>query len=482
MLNYLKKEVNKTKTENGADTYITTGNDCLDLFASIGALRNTEEKEIIMRFMRAYAENPDLAMKILFFARDVRGGLGERRVFRVILKYLAEKHKKSVLKNLNNISEYGRFDDLLALMDTPCQAEMISLISEQLKKDIQSKEGTSLLAKWLPSVNASSTKTSMYGKRIARMLNMSEAQYRRTLSKLRAEIAIIENNLREKNYTFEYSKQPSKALFKYRRAFIRNDNKRYLSYITNVKKGTEKINTSTLFPYDIVSSVLNKTLSDEEEMAIDAAWNSLDNYTNDENSLAVIDGSGSMYWGVRPQPAAVALSLGIYFAERNKGAFHNHFITFSNKPQLVEIKGSDICEKLNYCMSYNEVANTDIQAVFNLILNTAVKNKLSQKELPKTLYIISDMEFDNCVQNSSKTNFEKAKESFKNHGYVLPNVVFWNVQSRNLQQPVTKNEQGVALVSGCSPRTFSMVISGNLSPYKYMMDILNSERYVKIMA
>ena len=196
----------------------------------------------------------------------------------------------------------------------------------------------------------------------------------------------------------------------------------------------------------------------------------------------VIDGSGSMYSPLQPRPAAVALSLGIYFAERNTGAFKNHFITFSEKPQLVEIKGKDIWETVNYCHKYNEVANTNIQKVFELILRAAVKNKVPQSEMPSTLYIISDMEFDYCTKGADLTNFEYAKKIFAEAGYQLPRVVFWNVASRTKQQPVTRNEQGVALVSGCSPRIFGMLSSGNLSPMGYMLDILGTERYAKIAA
>ena len=183
-----------------------------------------------------------------------------------------------------------------------------------------------------------------------------------------------------------------------------------------------------------------------------------------------------------PLPAAVALSLGIYFGERTKGGFHNHFITFSHRPQLVEIKGNDLYEKIRYCASYNEVANTNIEAVFQLILKTAIDNHLPQSDLPEKLYIISDMEFDYCASNASLSNFENAKRMFERAGYKLPKIVFWNVASRNRQQPVTENEQGVALVSGCSPRIFSMVMDGMIGPYDFMLSVVQSERYAPIAA
>ena len=189
-----------------------------------------------------------------------------------------------------------------------------------------------------------------------------------------------------------------------------------------------------------------------------------------------------MYCGYDPKPAAVALSLGIYFAERNTGAFANHFITFSQTPQLVEIKGADIAEKVRYCRGFNEVANTNIEAVFHLILQTAVKNSVPQNELPSKIIIISDMEFDWCTENASLTNFENAKRKFEDCGYKLPDVVFWNVDSRNRQQPVTKNEQGAVLVSGFTPRMFSMVAGGTMNPYAFMLEVIGSERYAKICA
>ena len=485
MLEYLKNEANRTYTENGAVTHATTYSDCLDLFATIGALRSRSEQEILNRFVRAFTEDPDLAIKTLFFARDVRGGLGERKVFRVCLQWLAQNAPTSAKKNIPHIAEYGRWDDLLSLMGTPCEKDALRVIKQQLEADLNAMDmgdDVSLLAKWLPSVNASNTQTVLHAKRISRYLGMSDAQYRKTLVKLRQRIRIIENSLRLKDYSFDYSKQPSKAMFKYRKAFYRNDGERYEAFLSKVSRGEAQLHTGTLTPYEIIKPFFYDKVSDQEANAIDATWRAQEDFTGDENALVVIDGSGSMYCRTDPMPATVALSLGIYFAERNTGAFRNHFITFSEKPQLVEIKGETILDKVRYCHGFNEVANTNIQKVFELILRTAVKNKVPQSEMPSTLYIISDMEFDYCAEGADLTNFEYAKKIFAEAGYQLPRVVFWNVQSRNQQQPVTQNEQGVALVSGCTPRIFSMLQSGILSPLGYMLDILGAERYAKIAA
>jgi len=490
MLEQLKQETNYTTTENGALTYASSLNDCLDLFSSIGALRHADSDDIVARFQRAYAENAELAMKCLFFARDVRGGLGERRTFRIILDWLAKNHPESLKKNLVLIAEYGRFDDLVGLVESNLRKETLQVIAEQLNKDkaaiAAGQEGEiSLLGKWLPSINASKPQTIHLAKVVAESLGMSNKEYRKTLASLRAAIKIIENNLRNKDYSFDYAKQPSKAMLKYRKAFMRNDDARYAEFLEKVDSGEVKLHTGTLTPYDIVAPIVSynpKPMTEKECKALDTTWNSLEDFTNDENALVLVDGSGSMYSYNNPSPAAVAQSLGIYFAERNKGRFHNHFITFSEHPKLVEIKGKDIVEKLQYTMGFDECANTNIEAVFNLILQTAVKHRLPQSDLPSKLYIISDMEFDCCARNAGVTNFKNAKRSFKRAGYELPQVVFWNVDSRNCQVPVTKNEQGVALVSGCSPQVFSMLKKGILSPLSFMLEVLESERYAKVAA
>ncbi|MBR2024478.1 MAG: DUF2828 family protein, partial [Clostridia bacterium] len=346
----------------------------------------------------------------------------------------------------------------------------------------------SLLGKWMPSINASKSETVLNAKKLAKFLGMNGAEYRKTLSSLRAYIKILENNLRLKDYTFDYSKQPSNAMYKYRKAFMRNDGERYADYLDSVSRGEKKMNTGNLYPYELVAPYLNRyyirNLSKEEKLSVNTTWNSLPNYGGEENILAVIDGSGSMYsnWWDGPSPASVALSLGLYFAERNKGAFANHFITFSERPRLIELKGETFLDKLQYAMTFDEIANTDIEAVFKLILNTAVKNSLPQEELPSKIVIISDMEFDHCAENADMTNFQNAKTMFEENGYKLPELVFWNVNSRNEQQPVTKNEQGVALVSGCTPRLFSMIAGGITDPYTFMLEVLNNVRYSVISA
>ena len=481
MLNQLKTEANLTQTENGAVAYRSTLSECLDLFSVCGALRHTENTEILQKFMRAYAEDPDTAIRILFYARDVRNGLGERRFFRTVLHHLADHAPNSVRKNLSRIPEYGRYDDLLELLDTQCEEELKMYIRKQLYADLMNLwEGgnVSLLAKWLPSVNSSGSREK--GKKICKLLEMKESNYRTFLSMLRARIDITETHLCQKDYTFDYENLPSKASLQYRQAFLRHDKERYEKYLCDVMENKKKMNAATLYPYELVRNAIETNQpNDDLRPAIDAAWKSLPDYTDGRNALAVIDGSRSMYIGNnKPLPIEVAVSLGLYFAERNKGNFANHFITFSSTPRLIEIHGSTLKEKVNYCMSYNEISNTNLSAVFDLILQTAVKHHIPQSEMPELIYIISDMEFDQSV-DIGKTPLQTAKANYNRHGYKLPQVVYWNVSARNEQFPVEMNEKGVALFSGASPALFRQAMSCNITPLSMMEHVLSRYDHIR---
>lgn len=488
MLNFLKKEMNTTYTENGAKAYRSTESGCLDMFFKAGAMRNSTDAEIAAAVTRAYAEDADKTMKIVFFARDARGGLGERRFFRTAISALTQFAPEAVKKNIPLFAEYGRYDDLCVLLGTSLESEAAAEIKVQLEKDIAAMkcgERASLLAKWMPSVNASSKATCIMGRRLAHLLGMSEREYRKALSGLRRYTDIIENRLRERDYTFDYEVQPSCAMFKYRGAFIRNDGERYKGYLDKVHRGEAKLNAGRLYPYDIVRAAMSRTITAEERYSLDASWKSLPDLraAKHENAIAVIDGSGSMTCGMGIRPIDAALSLGIYFAEHNTGAFANHFITFSATPQLVEIKGSDITEKVRYCRTYNEVANTDLEAVFKLILKTAIKNRITQAEMPAKIYIISDMQFDRCVTGgNNEVLFRAVRKLYERYGYRLPEVIFWNVNSRCEAIPVTRSETGAALVSGYSPEVLDMVMGGECTPEAVMDNILSSERYAPITA
>lgn len=381
-------------------------------------------------------------------------------------------------------------------MGTPCEEEMLEYLKEQFYKDrlaLERGEEVSLLAKWLPSVNASNAQTVRRAKRIADAFGLSDAKYRKLLSALRARLRIIENNLREKDYTFDYAKQPSRAMFKYKKAFMRNDADRYKEFLVRVSKGEISMQAENMAPYELLAPYLKKEwgwkdrcfmrdISPEEERFLNAAWESLPDFGSDENAIAVIDTSGSMYCESKPIPAAVAISLGLYFAEHNKGIFKQHFIEFSTGPRLIEIKGESFVERLRYVCTFHEVANTNLEEVFNTILRAAVKNNIPQAELPAKLIIVSDMEFDACMHNASAVNFKNAEEKYAGYGYTLPEVIFWNVAGRNKYQTVKHNDRSVTLISGAIPGIFSMLAGGPFSPYKFMMEILEGERYAKIVA
>ncbi|MDE5885944.1 MAG: DUF2828 family protein [Oscillospiraceae bacterium] len=484
MLKYLQQEANLTHTENGALTHSTSGSFCLDLFFRAGAMRNASEQEIADVVTRSFVENAMKTLKIIFFARDVRGGLGERRFFRIAMRTLTTIAPEAVARNVPYFPEYGRFDDLCILLHTPCENVAVKEIKKQLDADklaMQNEESASLLAKWLPSVNASSQETRRNGRHLASLLGMTECNYRKLLASLRRYTDILENRLREKDYTFDYGKQPSKAMFKYRQAFWRNDEERYSSFLDSVEHGDAELKTSTLYPYEIVRRCFTQ-ITEKELRSLDLTWKNLPDYEeNTENAIAVIDGSGSMTWGEHVRPLDVALSLGIYFAEHNKGAFAKNFITFSRHPRLVKITGTDIVEKVKYCSTFNEVANTDLEAVFDLILSTALKHHVPQEELPHRIYIISDMEFDGCViGGNEQTLYTEMKKRYSEWGYTLPQVVFWNVNSRSSNMPVTMRENGTALISGFTPALFDMIIADELSPVRIMEEVISNERYARI--
>lgn len=472
-LNNLVTEASKSRTANGAVAYSTTQSDCLDLFSEIGIMRKWDDVDIVRAWEKAWAEDKLTALKLLFYARDVRGGLGERRVFRVIISHIAETDSTLARHILPLIPIYGRFDDMLEMMTGGGMDDDVAGFLHNVM--VFDKGDAKLCAKWLPSINASSPVTIARAKRIASLWGLNQKQYRQFLTLSRKGANLLENYLRMRDYTFDYSKLPSQAMMKYKRAFLRNDYDRYCKYLDSVEKGEQKINTKTLTPYQIVHQAENAG-NPSDAKALDVMWKNLPDYTNGENALVVRDGSGSMYG----TPLEIATSLAIYFAERNTGAFHNYFMTFSANPKMVKIPNQDIVGKVDYCMRYDDWTNTDLVKVFDLLLKTAIKNNVPQEELPKTLYIISDMEFDMACGRPDSTIFEHAKEMFELNGYKLPTVVFWKVSSITDTNPVKMDDTGAVLVSGSSPTVFQMVIENNTNPYEFMKKALYSERYAQV--
>ena len=477
----LKDFSTTTRTENLAKTYTTSLNHNLDLFALGGALRTRRTDEVLSLFTKAYSENPLLAMKNLFYIRDIRGGMGERKTFRTIINYIANTpYSDTLLKNIHNIPEFGRWDDLYSLVDTKIESKMFEFMIDQAVEDVTA-ENPSLLGKWLKSENTSSKESKRLARKTRLAFELTHTEYRQLLSSLRKRIGIIERLMCANKWgDIEYDKITSKAGMIYRKAFHKHDGDRYREYLDAVEKGEKKINVRTLFPYEILRIAWR-----ENDRTADLQWANLPNYLPEgENAIAVVDTSGSMTglgFSRTVEPILIALSLGIYFAERSTGYFKNHFITFSAQPQLQEIIGSTLHEKAQNLSRAHWQMNTNLQAVFSLILTKAVQNNLKQEDIPDKIYIISDMEFDSCCYGSRDvTNFEKAKLKFNEFGYKLPTLVFWNVESRQDNIPVRFDEKGVVLVSGASPSIFKMMESGTLDPLSFMLFVLNTDRYISV--
>jgi predicted RNase H-like HicB family nuclease len=463
LINGMFKNTSKGLTENGAITYTRTQSSLLDFYAQAGAMRKNPSQALKL-FQKAYSEDRLSAIKILFYLRDVRGGQGERVLFRTCLQWLGEEEKEVFEKVVGYVSEYGRWDDLF-FDNEVC----MDIISKQLTED-KASEKPSLLAKWMPTINASSKSTKAKALFIANKLGLNDIAYRKTIREIRKKIAVVEEKMSDNKWEdINYSHVPSQASRIYKNAFKKHDEKRYGEFIDKAEKGEVKINASTLYPYQIYNSVQN-----DYSKTLEALWNQLPDYTQGKNALVVADTSGSM----SGDPMSVSVSLALYFAERNKGQFKDYFITFSESPRLLKITGPDLRSKMR-CIETGEVANTNLQAVFDLILGTAMQNNTPAEEMPETIYIISDMEFDSAC--GWHTNHEEILIKYQRAGYKVPNIVYWNVDARSGQNlPVQHNENNVAMVSGFSPVIFKMAVE-NKTPEQVMFDTINSERYAKII-
>lgn len=505
----LKETINNETqlTENGAVGFKTTGKKLLDLNFSVSSLRNKSDKEIVDKFVDAFYEDKMIAMKWLFYARDAREGIGERRTFRVIMKYLAENHPPVAKAVISLIPEFGRFDDMLGLLDTELKTDAITVVKKQLNEDAKNmidNKPVSLLAKWLPSCNASSKETKRFAKIIYQSVGMTEKQYRKTLSKLRAYLDVVEVKMSAKQWNeINYSAVPSRSNLIYNSAFLRNDEERRRAYLAALERGDKnvKINAGVLFPHDIVHKYMEGGWSSRlkaKDTTLEELWKALPDFVNGAgNTICVADGSGSMtstVGGTKVSALDVANALAIYFAERSSGQFKDNYITFSQRPQLVDFsKASSLREKIEIALKHNEVANTNIEAVFDLVLQTAINKNMSQDELPQNILILSDMEFDSCATTNGSANrwgvgipnqtlFNTIAKKYEAHNYKLPRLVFWNICSRTGTIPVKENDLGVALVSGFSPAIVKMVLSNSTDPFECLLEQLNVERYAVVEA
>ena len=516
-LNGLVDATNITRTENGALTHKTTKSDLLDMFAMGAAMRTRSDEDVILMFKKAYIENPTYALKCLFYLRDARGGQGERRFFRVCMKWLAAYDTQAAKRNLRFVPEYGRWDDLYLFVGTPIEAEAFAFIKEQLALDVQSKT-PSLLAKWLKSPNTSSAESRRLALITRKYLGMNEKRYRKTLSILRKRINVLERLMSEGRWDeIEFDKIPSRAGIIYKNAFARHDIERMKqdptiqSYSDFAKDETKKVNARTLYPYECVAEAMkimsigygfgypraNIPLDDTNRLMVNKYWDNLADYFHNAsfNGMAIVDTSGSMCRSNAAAPINVAISLGMYCAEKAKGPFAGHFITFSSNPTFVEVEGVDFCDKVVRMSNADWGGSTNVEAAFDLMLKTAIDNGCTQNEIPQNLIIISDMEFNTCVTSGPRsesrwggygthlhagddTLFETMAKKWASYGYHMPNLIFWNVDARQNNIPM-KDTGYVSYVSGMSPSIFETIMSGKTG-YDLMMEKLDSERYACI--
>lgn len=487
-----------TYTENGGVAHTTTNSAVYDMFAVGAAYRVRSDEDCILLFKKAFEENPDLALKCLFYIRDCRGGQGERRFFRVVFKWFAKNHSDIALKNMVYLSDYGRWDDLFILFGTPLEKPMVNFIYEQLLLDYNCKT-PSLLGKWMPSENASSKETVKNARKFIRAFGFTAKTYRKMLVNIRNKIKIVETLMSQNRWEeIEFDKIPSKAGIKYRNAFARRDiiAEKYKNFVED--KNT-KVNADTLYPYEIVAAAakgwspwgcgFTGEVNEIERAALEKYWNNLPDYFNGKSSniMCVVDTSGSMCDGRDIAPINVAIALGMYCAERLNGAFKNHFISFSERPNYIAIEGIDFVDKVQRIYKQNLCSNTNLEATFDLIYDTAMRKDVKIEDIPDTIVVISDMEIDGAtthwydesfVSFKPRTMMEDQRAKWEAVGLKMPKLVYWNVESRN-RNKFLDDGPNITYVSGASPTIFEAVLKGKTG-MEMMMDVLNSTRYANI--
>jgi len=466
-------EESKTLTENLMPVYSSSLDACVDMFFRAGACRKRSDNEIISIWEKAYAEDKNIAYKLLFWTRDIRGGAGERRFFRVILNHISQVHSNELTQLLRHVPEYGRWDDIFTYTSA------LDLLVNGIK------EGDGLLAKWLPREGPLASK-------MRSALKISPKTYRKLLKSLSN---TVEQKMCAKDWkSIEYNHVPSVAFKKYRKAFARNDETRFNIFLESVIKGKEKVHASAIFPHDIISDAFDfiqnwnpkhTEMPDNIKQAIRAQWMNLPNYLegSNENIIAVCDVSGSMFTNVGTQthlPIRVSVALGLYMSERLEGPFKDTFITFSATPRLQHLKG-DVISRISQLIRSQWDMDTNLEAIFRLILDTAVNNKISASEMPTKVIIISDMQFNQCIGNPDDTAFEMIKRMYFEADYSLPGLIFWNVNDHLGNISVRCDQRGVALISGFSPAIVKSVLEGRIpSPKELMLRVALSDRYKQI--
>lgn len=484
------------KTENGANAYATAGKKILDFNFAINALRRTPDDIVQDLFADVYFENPLDAFLELFFMRDARGGSGERKIFRSCLRWLAENKPEPTKHVISLVNEYGRFDDLWCLLDTELKSDVIKYVKNKLNDDVKKMNNNghpSLLAKWMPSENASSKTTRRYFHILRNGLGISERRYRKTIAKLRKYLDVLEVKMTSKRWNeIDYSTVPSQANLKYEAAFMRNDKERREEYLNSLKNGETKINARVLQPHEIVRRYnpssrgwgdVGSSYVNPYDETLEQLWKALPDITV-ENCLVIRDGSGSMTCGYdKVRPLDVASALSIYMSEHNNGFWKDKFITFGNKPKIVNLENcSSLRDKLLLAYKYADCSNTNIEATMMLILTTALDNHCTKEDMPSSILIVSDMRFDQGCEHANQSLFDYIAEEYRKHGYKMPKIVFWNVNEAMSEQtiPMKQNELGVVLISGYSPQLLKMVMSNEIDPYKVLLETLHSKRYLPV--
>ena len=473
----MKNKAEIKYTENGAIAYDRLNGSLVTLFAQIGALRPRSEKEIEAKFASAFNEDRLLATKMLFYAGNIRGGLGERRTFRICLHWLAMNHPTIVKKNIQNIALFNRFDSLFALVGTSCEKEMWSYVQKILVNDLQNmRDGKpcSLLAKWMPTETASSKKTRTLARKAIYAFKITERQYRQILSSLRKYIKVVERKMSNNEWNdINYPTVPSYAISRYSQAFLKHDNERYSKYIEDLNDGKTKVNASTLYPYDLVRNYMG--WNSQNNLVAEQQWKALPNYISGENNIIVMaDVSGSM----SGRPMETSIGLAIYFAERNKGDYQNCYMTFTDRPHFIKINPNDtLREKVAQVKRTDIGYNTNLEAAFNYILSNATYNNVSNEDMPKALVVISDMEIDRYMSGRGLGFVDTMKNKYAQFGYELPKLIFWNVEARN--DTFLSQSEDVINISGQSAsifKTFIGALNGKTG-WDIMIETLNDKMY-----
>lgn len=499
-MNSLQDTYNYKRTENNGVALKSTNSAVYDMFALGSAYRSRSDADCILLFKNAFEEDETLALKCLFYIRDCRGGQGERRFFRVCMRWLAENHPERAAALAEYIPEYGRYDDWFKIyFGTPVEGQVIEMMKKQLSTDMFCKKNAvSLLAKWMPSENASSKETIRTAKKIRNAFGVSAKEYRQMLSKLRTKINVLEKLMSANRWDeIEFDKIPSKAGLVYKNAFARRDiiAKKYERF---AKDKTTKVNASTLYPYEVVAkatqhmgrgwySSYSLNIDEVDRAMINKYWENLPDYLNgkDCSMMCVVDTSGSMVRSDAAAPINVAISLGLYCAERIGGPFKNHYISFSREPKLIRTEGVDFVDKVHRIYRTNLCENTDLEAVFDLLLATAKKPGVSAWDIPKTIVVISDMEIDQgtgfywsrrngWTEQGASTEMEKIRRKWAAAGLTLPKLVYWNVDARN--STILDSGPNVTFVSGMSPTIFTQVLTGKTG-WELCLETICSKRY-----